>query len=74
MFTLARVESQGWTSLQTAAGLGIAGALMVTFVFPLSLILLARYLMPQQVQPISAFPAAANPDCAQANPPCPTVR
>jgi EmrB/QacA subfamily drug resistance transporter len=33
MFTLARVESQGWASLQTAAGLGIAGALMVTFVF-----------------------------------------
>ncbi len=39
--------------------IGSLPALMVTFVFPLSLILLARYLMPQQVKPISAFPAAA---------------
>lgn len=39
--------------------IGSLPALMVTFVFPLSLILLARYLMPQQVRPISAFPAAA---------------
>ena len=33
MFTLARVESQGWTSVQTAVGLGVAGSLMVAFVF-----------------------------------------
>ena len=33
MFTLARVESQGWASLQTAVGLGVAGILMVAFVF-----------------------------------------
>ncbi|MBK6454050.1 MAG: TIGR00366 family protein [Proteobacteria bacterium] len=39
--------------------IGSLPALMVTLVFPLSLVLLARYLMPQQVQPISAFPAAA---------------
>jgi short-chain fatty acids transporter len=39
--------------------IGSVPALMVTFVFPLSLILLARYLMPRQVRPISAFPAAA---------------
>ncbi|MBK7904690.1 MAG: hypothetical protein IPJ97_18585 [Proteobacteria bacterium] len=32
--------------------IGSLPALMVTFVFPLSLILLARYLMPQQVRPI----------------------
>ena len=33
MFTLARVESQGWASVQTAVGLGVAGILMVAFVF-----------------------------------------
>ena len=32
MFTLARVESQGWASLQTVAGLGTAGGLMAAFV------------------------------------------
>ena len=32
MFTLARVESQGWTSVQTVLGLGTAGSLMVAFV------------------------------------------
>jgi short-chain fatty acids transporter len=39
--------------------IGSLPALLVTLVFPLALILLARYLMPRQVQPISAFPAAA---------------
>ena len=33
MFTLARVESQGWASVQTAVGLGVAAILMVAFVF-----------------------------------------
>ena len=33
MFTLARVESQGWTSVQTVAGLAIAAVLMVGFLF-----------------------------------------
>ncbi len=33
MFTLARVESQGWASTQTAVGLGVAAFLMVVFVF-----------------------------------------
>jgi EmrB/QacA subfamily drug resistance transporter len=32
MFTLARVESQGWTSVQTALGLGVAATLMIVFV------------------------------------------
>ena len=32
MFTLARVESQGWSSVQTVAGLGISAALMALFV------------------------------------------
>ncbi len=39
--------------------IGSLPALMVTLVFPLSLILLARFLMPQQVRPISDFPSAA---------------
>lgn len=33
MFTLARVESQGWASVQTTVGLGVAASLMVAFVF-----------------------------------------
>jgi EmrB/QacA subfamily drug resistance transporter len=33
MFTLARVESEGWSSGQTVVGLGISGILMVAFVF-----------------------------------------
>jgi hypothetical protein len=33
MFTLARVESQGWASVQTAVGLGVAAILMAGFVF-----------------------------------------
>ncbi len=33
MFTLARVETQGWASVQTAVGLGVAAMLMLTFVF-----------------------------------------
>ena len=33
MFTLARVESQGWASVQTAVGLAAAAFLMVGFVF-----------------------------------------
>jgi EmrB/QacA subfamily drug resistance transporter len=32
MFTLARVESEGWTSVRTAAGLAGAGVLMLAFV------------------------------------------
>jgi EmrB/QacA subfamily drug resistance transporter len=32
MFTLARVESEGWTSIPTAIGLGAAASLMVAFV------------------------------------------
>lgn len=32
MFTLARVESQGWTSVPTVVGLGLAGGLMAAFV------------------------------------------
>ena len=33
MFTLARVESEGWASVQTAAGLTVAAILMAGFVF-----------------------------------------
>ncbi len=32
MFTLARVESQGWTSVPTVVGLGLTGGLMAAFV------------------------------------------
>jgi short-chain fatty acids transporter len=39
--------------------IGSLPALLVIAVFPLALILLARFLMPQQVKPISAFPHAA---------------
>ena len=39
--------------------IGSLPALLVIAVFPLALILLARFLMPQQVKPISAFPNAA---------------
>ncbi len=38
--------------------IGSLPAIMVTLVFPLSLILLACYLMPRQVKPISTFPQA----------------
>jgi short-chain fatty acids transporter len=39
--------------------IGSLPALLVIAVFPLALILLARFLMPQQAKPISAFPNAA---------------
>jgi short-chain fatty acids transporter len=48
-----------------ATTIGSLPALLVSVVFPLALILLARFLMPRQVRPISAFPNAA----ALASPP-----
>jgi short-chain fatty acids transporter len=50
-------EQTGIMALGTT--IGSLPALMVIVVFPLALILLARFLMPRQVKPISTFPNAA---------------